>query len=71
MVWFSIVFVSSLIMIACIANALYLVGYLCVLGLMFHLSVLMVGLISYRTSSTLVASPVSQVFTLGILGVSG
>ena len=58
-------------MIACIANALYLVGYLCVLGLLCHLSVLMAGLISSRNSSTLVASPSSQVSTLGSLGVSG
>ena len=51
-------------MIACIANALYLVRYLCVLSLLCHISVLMVVLISSRTSSTLVASPASRVFTL-------
>ena len=56
-------------MIACIANALYLVGYLYVLGLRCHLSVFMAGLISFRTSSTLVAPPASRVFTLGSLGV--
>ena len=58
-------------MIACIANALYLVGYLCVLDLLCHISVLMAGVISSHTYSTLVASPASRVFTLGSLGVSG
>ena len=58
-------------MIALIFNALYLVGYLCVLGLLSHISDLMAGLIPSRTSSTLVASPASLVFTLGSLGVSG
>ena len=57
-------------MIACISNALYLVGYMCVLGLLCNISVLMAGLISSCTSSTLVASPASRVFTLGSLGVS-
>ena len=58
-------------MIACIANNLYLVGNLCVLGILRHISVLMACLIYYRTSSTLVASPASRVFTLGTLGVLG
>ena len=58
-------------MIACITNALYLVGYMCVLGLLCHLYVLMAGLIYSRTSSILVASPASRVFTLGSLGVPG
>ena len=64
-------FFSSLIMIFFIDNALYLVGYLCVLVLLCHISVFMAGLISSRTSSTLVASPASRFFTLGSLGVSG
>ena len=68
---FSIVFVSSRIIIAFIANDLYFVGYLCVLGILYHLSVLMAGLLYSRTSSTLVAPPPSRVFTLGSLGVSG
>ena len=58
-------------MIACTANALYLVGYLCVLGILLHIYVLMVGLIYSYTSSTLVASPASRVSTLGSLGVLG
>ena len=64
-------FVSLLIMIDCVSNTLYLVGYLCVLGPLCHLSVLMAGLISSHTFSTLVASHASRVFTLGSLGVSG
>ena len=58
-------------MIAYIANALYLVGYLCVIDILCHISDLMVGLNSSRTSSTLVDSPTSRVFTLGSLGVLG
>ena len=53
------------------SNALYLIGYLCVLGLLCHIYVLMAGLISSRTYSTLVASPASRVVTLGSLGVLG
>ena len=71
MVFFPVVFVSSLLIISCIANVLYLFGYLCVLGCRFHCYILMTGLIYSCTSSTLVASPASQVFTLGSLGVSG
>ena len=58
-------------MIACVANALNRVGYLCVLGFQCHRYVSIAGLISSCTSSTLVAYPASRVLTLGSLGVSG
>ena len=49
-----IVLTSSLTMIACTASVLNRVGYICVLGCCFQRSVWIVGLISYRTYSTLV-----------------
>ena len=60
---FTIVFVSSLTMIACINNDLDRVGYLCVLGRRRYRSVSIAGLISSHTSSTLEASAAWQVFT--------
>ena len=67
MVGFPIVFVSSPIVIACIVNAFNLIGYLCAIGRQCHRYILMAGLISSHTSSTLLASPNSRVFTLGSL----
>ena len=60
-----IVLTSLLIMIACNASTLNHVGYLCVLGWSFQLYVLIWGLISSRTSSTLISSTALRVPTLG------
>ena len=51
-------------MMACTANALNHVGYLFILGCLFHRSVPMASIIYSYTYSTLVAALASRVYTL-------